>query len=90
MSRWSEYTSYSLYFDGAEITAEETELLLAMAAYQKRFCRRYPTWREVLHVVRCLGYRKVAEPIPVDQLLPPSAEEGKSDELGEPGASATG
>jgi hypothetical protein len=48
-----------------------------MAAYQKRFRRRYPTWREVLHILRCLGYRKVAESVPVDQLLPSSAEEGK-------------
>jgi len=90
MSRWSEYTSYSPFFDGAEITTEETEFLLAIAGYQKRFSRRYPTWREVLHILHCLGYRKVSEPVPVEQLLPSSTEEGKSDTPGEPGASATG
>ena len=60
MLRPTEYTSYSLRFDGSEITPDETEFLLAMLAYQKRFRRRYPTWREVLHVAHCLGYRKVA------------------------------
>ena len=49
-----------------------SEFLLAMLAYQKRFRRRYPTWREVLHVARCLGYRKVAEPI--ERYRPPLAE----------------
>jgi hypothetical protein len=48
MIRPHEQTSYSTRFDGSAITAEETEFLLAMLAYQKRFCRRYPTWREVL------------------------------------------
>ncbi len=62
MLRPCEYTAYTLGLDGSEITRDETEFLLAMLAYQKRFRRRYPTWREVLHVARCLGYRKVAEP----------------------------
>jgi len=62
MLRPCEYTAYSLGLDGSEITPDEAEFLLAMAAYQKRFRRRYPTWREVLHVARCLGYRKVAPP----------------------------
>ena len=48
--------------------------MLAMAAYQKRARRRFPTWREVLHVARCLGYRKVADPVPVDEPKPPETE----------------
>ncbi len=71
---WESYTSYSLYFDGSEMTAEDTEFILAMAAYQKRFRRRYPTWREVLHVARCLGYRKTAEPQPLSEPAPPRPE----------------
>jgi len=65
------FTSYSLYFDGSEMSEDETEFLLAMASYQKRFHRRYPTWREVLNVLRCLGYRKVAEAVAIDEPKPP-------------------
>ena len=61
MLRPTEHTAYTLGLDGSEITSDETEFLLAMLAYQKRFRRRYPTWREVLHIARCLGYRKVAD-----------------------------
>ena len=50
MLRPTEFTAYSLHFDGSEIIPEETEFLLAMLAYQKRFRRRYPTWREVLNM----------------------------------------
>ena len=71
MPHWLSYTSYSLYFDGTDMTADETEFLLAVASYQKRFERRYPTWLEVLNILRCLGYRKVAEPVPIDEPKPP-------------------
>jgi hypothetical protein len=54
------------------MTADEWEFLLAVAAFQKRTGRRYPTWREVLHVAACLGYRKVADPVPVAEPRPPA------------------
>lgn len=56
-------TAYSLAYDGSEVTPDELEFMLAMAAYQKHTRRRFPTWREVLHVARCLGYRKADEPM---------------------------
>jgi hypothetical protein len=68
---WLSYTSYSVHLDGSAMTADETEFLLAIASYQKRFGRRYPTWLEVLHVALCLGYRKVAEPVPISGPVPP-------------------
>jgi hypothetical protein len=71
MSQWLDYTSYSTHYDGAAMTDDDTEFLRAIAAYQKRFGRRYPTWLEVLTVVRCLGYRKVAEPVPLAEPQPP-------------------
>src|SRR5215207_9210532 len=71
MAHWMTYTSYSIFFDGADMTADEIEFLLAVASYQKRFERRYPTWLEVLNILRCLGYRKVAEPVPIDEPKPP-------------------
>jgi hypothetical protein len=46
-------------------TDEEVEFLKAMDAYKRR--SKFPTWREVLAVLRSLGYRKVAPagPLPV-------------------------
>lgn len=72
MPHWHSYTSYSPYYDGSEMTAEQLEFVLAIASYQKRFGRRYPTWLEVLNVLRCLGYRKTAEPVPVAEPVPPT------------------
>ena len=47
-------------FPGADIAAagDEWEFLRAMEQYQRRAGRRYPSWREVLRVLRALGYRK--------------------------------
>ena len=70
MPRKPGYTSYSLRLDGSEMTPQEVEFLLAVSAFQRRFGRRYPTWREVLHVAWCLGYRKVAEPVAVCEPKP--------------------
>ena len=47
-------------FPGADIAGggDEWEFLKAMERYQRRSGRRYPTGREVLRVLRSLGYRK--------------------------------
>jgi hypothetical protein len=50
---------------GASVTAEELAFLKGIERYQRTFNRRYPTWREVLFVAYCLGYRKVAETVPI-------------------------
>jgi hypothetical protein len=47
---------------GSDYTEAEWEFIRAVEKYQRRFRRRYPTWREILHVARCLGYRKIAKP----------------------------
>jgi len=49
---------------GWDVTPEELEFLKAIERYQRRMRRRYPTWREVLAVLRSLGYRKVTDPPP--------------------------
>lgn len=41
---------------------EEIEFMNAMDDYKRRSGRQFPTWSEVLEVLRDLGYRKVAEP----------------------------
>ena len=49
-------------FPGSDYSDEEREFLMAMESYKRRNHRPFPTWREVLHIVYCLGYRRVAEP----------------------------
>lgn len=42
---------------------DEVEFMRAMDDYKRRSGRPFPTWSEVLEVIRDLGYRKVAEPM---------------------------
>ena len=41
---------------------EEIEFTEAIERYRQENRRPFPTWSEVLEVLRALGYRKVAEP----------------------------
>lgn len=41
---------------------DEEEFLRAMAAYQARTGRRFPTWTEALSVLKGLGYARPAPP----------------------------
>ncbi len=41
---------------------DEIEFMKAMDQYKRDNRRPFPTWSEVLEVLRALGYRKVAEP----------------------------
>ena len=41
---------------------DEVEFMKAMDDYKRRSNRQFPTWSEVLEVIRDLGYRKVAAP----------------------------
>jgi len=41
---------------------EEISFMKAMDQYKRDNRRPFPTWSEVLEVLRALGYRKVAEP----------------------------
>lgn len=53
------FSRYEENFPGCDVTTEEWEFLQAMDAYQRRYSRRYPSWREVLGVLRSLGYQKL-------------------------------
>jgi hypothetical protein len=44
-----------------EMTAEQFEFILAVEEYKKVNKRPFPTWTEILDIVRALGYRKVAD-----------------------------
>jgi hypothetical protein len=41
-----------------DYSAQETEFMLAMQAYKASSGRMFPTWSEVLEVLRALGYEK--------------------------------
>ncbi|HUU60110.1 MAG TPA: hypothetical protein VMZ50_11245 [Phycisphaerae bacterium] len=45
-----------------EMTDEQFEFIMAINEYKRVNRRPFPTWTEVLDVIRALGYRKVAEP----------------------------
>ena len=41
-----------------QYTEDETEFIMAMDNYKRNKCRPFPSWVEVLGVIRKLGYRK--------------------------------
>lgn len=45
-----------------QMNEEQWEFLQAMNEYKRLNNSPFPTWSEVLDVMRALGYRKVAEP----------------------------
>ncbi|MDP7273830.1 MAG: hypothetical protein QF363_00010 [Planctomycetaceae bacterium] len=45
---------------------DEVEFMTAMDDYKRRSGRQFPTWSEVLEVMRSLGYRKVAAPSTIE------------------------
>jgi hypothetical protein len=60
-----------------DYTNDEIEFMKAMDQYKRDNRRPFPTWSEVLEVMRALGYRKVAEQSQMPGLsssLPPKAE----------------
>jgi len=45
-----------------QMSDEQFEFLMAINEYKKANARPFPTWTEVLEIIKALGYRKVAEP----------------------------
>jgi len=45
-----------------QMTDEQFEFVMAIDEYKRVNQRPFPTWTEVLEVIKALGYRKVAEP----------------------------
>jgi hypothetical protein len=64
-----------------EMTAEQFEFCMAIQTYKKVNKKMYPTWTEVLEVIRQLGYRKVMpreirlENVPEPRIFTSSEEE---------------
>ena len=68
----------------AALYDEDTlEFIQAIDTYRRRFDRSFPAWSEVLSILKSLGYRKVAEPTPLEagesssaaEAVEPQAEE---------------
>jgi hypothetical protein len=45
-----------------QMSDEQFEFLMAIQEYKNKNARLFPTWTEVLEVIKALGYRKVADP----------------------------
>jgi FMN phosphatase YigB (HAD superfamily) len=45
-----------------EMTDEQFEFLMAIDQYKRANQKPFPSWTEVLELVKALGYRKVAQP----------------------------
>jgi hypothetical protein len=50
-----------------EMSSEQFEFLMAIDEYKRKNARPFPTWTEVLELIKALGYRKVAEPKSLEQ-----------------------
>ncbi|MHC4172236.1 MAG: hypothetical protein ACYTBX_09045 [Planctomycetota bacterium] len=48
--------------EGGQMSDEQFEFLMAIDEYKRINTRPFPTWTEVLDVIKALGYRRVAEP----------------------------
>lgn len=49
---------------GTDYSAEEVDFMLAIDQYKRVYRRPFPTSKEVLAVVKTLGYRKTGQAIP--------------------------
>lgn len=49
-----------------DYSQDEVEFMSAMDDYKRRSGRQFPTWSEVLEVLRSMGYRQVAEPTEIE------------------------
>ena len=58
-----------------EMNEEQFEFLMAIDQYKRSNQRPFPTWTEVLEVIRAIGYRKVAEPQPLESFRKKDKEE---------------
>src|SRR3954447_5342114 len=59
-----------------DYSGDEIEFMKAMDQYKRENRRPFPTWSEVLEVLRAMGYRKVADPSVMPGLsttMPPTA-----------------
>ena len=61
--------------EDGNMTDEQFAFLMAVDQYKRQNQRPFPTWTEVLEIVKALGYRKVEQPISIDQLKTQTLQE---------------
>jgi len=57
-----EYRAGKRQINEYPLRKEELEFINAINAYKTRYNKPFPTWSEVLHIVKALGYRKQVRP----------------------------
>jgi len=50
-----------------QMSTEQFDFLMAIDEYKRTNSRPFPTWTEVLEVIKAIGYRKVAPPQPLEK-----------------------
>jgi hypothetical protein len=63
-----------------QMSDEQFEFLMAIEEYKRHNARPFPTWTEVLEVIKAVGYRKVAEPLSLEELAKQKAEQYPQEE----------
>jgi hypothetical protein len=61
-----------------QMTDEQFSFVMAVDQYKKQNSRPFPSWTEILEIVKALGYRQVAPPCSISDLqkeAPEQAEE---------------
>jgi len=48
-----------------QMSDEQFEFVMAIEQYKRQNARPFPTWTEVLEIIKALGYRKVAQQEPL-------------------------
>ncbi|MFB0525301.1 MAG: hypothetical protein ACETVZ_07145 [Phycisphaerae bacterium] len=71
-----------------QMSDEQFEFLMAIQEYKSKNAKPFPTWTEVLEVIKALGYRKVAEPQPLKQSKKDSAVRRPVDKRDKPSSAA--
>jgi hypothetical protein len=56
--RHEDQEAFQKRVEGGELTLEEIEFVRAIDRYKRKFNRPFPTWSEILAVVKELGYTK--------------------------------
>ena len=51
-----------------QMSDEQFEFLMVIDEYKRKNAIPFPTWTEILELIKAMGYRKVAGPQPLEQL----------------------
>lgn len=60
-----------------QMSDEQFEFVMAIDEYKKVNGRPFPTWTEVLDLIKALGYRRVADPQPLAESHSSASEDDK-------------